>query len=96
MALKEWQINFNTAKTLESEGADNELVILEYKLMLKNLGNEVLNPSEANAWNEACRNLIELYCLDGMMSEAEFFQTLIKEEGQPTSKESFERLCQMI
>lgn len=96
MALKEWQINFNTAKTLESEGADNELVILEYLSMLKNLGCNALNTSEVNAWNEACRNLIELYCLIGMMTEAEFFQTLVKEEGQPTDKKDFEKLCQML
>jgi hypothetical protein len=92
MALKEWQIAFNSAKTSESQNVGNTEIISEYESVLKFLGAAPLNVAETNVWNESCRNLFELYSIEGNQEKADFYKNLEKKPETATSNELFEQI----
>ena len=65
MALKDWMIAFNNAKTMESNGEEGMELIAEYERVLEKLGEGPLTEAEENVRKEVCRNLYELYMLNG-------------------------------
>ena len=89
MALKEWQIAFNSAKTMETNNNTGAQLIHEYELVLKNIGKEGQNEAVTNVWNEACRNLNELYHIEGDEQKAEFYRSLEKSADEATVEEKF-------
>ena len=71
MALKDWMIAFNNAKTMESNGEEGMELIEEYERVLEKLGEGPLTDAEENVRKEVCRNLGELYTLNGDEAKAE-------------------------
>ena len=71
MALKDWMIAFNNAKTMESNGEEGMGLIEEYERVLEKLGEGPLTDAEENVRKEVCRNLSELYTLNGDEAKAE-------------------------
>lgn len=65
MALKDWMIAFNNAKTMESNGEEGMELIAEYERVLEKLGEGPFTEAEDNVRKEVCRNLYELYMLNG-------------------------------
>ena len=65
MALKDWMIAFNNAKTMESNGEEGPELIAEYERVLEKLGDGQLTEAEQHVREEVCRNLEELRAING-------------------------------
>ena len=76
MALRDWMISFNNAKTMESNGEEGPELIAEYERVLSKLGEGPLTEAQENVRKEVCRNLRELYSLDGDEAKAEEFRKM--------------------
>lgn len=74
MALKDWMIAFNNAKTMEANGEEGMDLIKEYEHVLKGLGNGPFTEAEQHVREEVCRNLSELYALNGDEAKAEQYK----------------------
>ncbi len=72
--MKEWIIAFNNAKTLETNGEASEAIIEEYERVIKFLKSDNMTEAETRIWNEACRNLYELYALENDTEKAAYYQ----------------------
>lgn len=64
MALKDWMIAFNNAKTMESNGEEGPELIAEYERVLEKLGDGPLTEAEQHVRDEVCRNLEELRAIN--------------------------------
>ena len=64
MALKDWMIAFNNAKTMEANGEEGQELIEEYERVLSKLGEGPFTEAEENVRKEVFRNLYELYALN--------------------------------
>ena len=76
MALKDWMIAFNNAKTMESNGVEGSELIEEYDRVLEKLGEGPLTEAEENVRKEVARNLYELHTLNGNEEKAEEYRKL--------------------
>lgn len=76
MALRDWMIAFNNAKTMESNGEQGPELIAEYERVLSKLGEGPLTEAQENVRKEACRNLYELYALNGDEEKAEEYRIM--------------------
>jgi len=65
MALKDWMIAFNNAKTMESNGEQGPELVEEYERVLSKLGEGPFTEAEEHVREEVRRNLEELYSLNG-------------------------------
>ena len=65
MALRDWMIAFNNAKTMESNGEEGPELIAEYERVLAKLGDGPLTEAEQHVREEVCRNLDELRAING-------------------------------
>ena len=65
MALKDWMIAFNNAKTMESNGEQGPELIEEYERVLSKLGDGPFTEAEEHVREEVFRNLEELRALNG-------------------------------
>ena len=74
MALKDWMIAFNNAKTMESNGEEGLELIEEYERVLSKLGEGPFTEAEENVRMEVYRNLFELYTLNGDETKAEEYR----------------------
>ena len=74
--MKEWIIAFNNAKTLETNGEASAAVIEEYERVINFLKSDNMTEAETRIWNEACRNLYELYALENDMEKAAYYESL--------------------
>ena len=63
-------ISFNNAKTMEANGEEGPELIAEYERVLSKLGEGPLTEAQENVRKEACRNLYELYLLNGDEAKA--------------------------
>lgn len=73
MALRDWMISFNNAKTMEANGEEGPELIAEYERVLSKLGEGPLTEAQENVRKEVCRNLYELYMLNGEEEKAETY-----------------------
>jgi len=73
MALKDWMIAFNNAKTMESNGEQGIELIEEYERVLSKLGDGPFTEAEENVRKEVCRNLYELYMFNGDEEKAKVY-----------------------
>ena len=73
MALKDWMIAFNNAKTMESNGEQGPELIEEYERVLSKLGDGPFTEAEEHVREEVRRNLYELYLLNGDEEEAKAY-----------------------
>ena len=80
MALKDWMISFNNAKTMESNGEQGMELIEEYERVLEKLGEGPFTEAEENVREETCRNLYELHALNGDAVKAAYYQGFLKNE----------------
>ncbi|MBO6023252.1 MAG: hypothetical protein J6P83_00155 [Bacteroidales bacterium] len=76
MALRDWMIAFNNAKTMESNGEEGPELIEEYERVLSKLGEGPLTEAQENVRKETCRNLYELYALSGDEEKAEEYRKM--------------------
>ena len=76
MALRDWMISFNNAKTMESNGEEGQELIEEYERVVEKLGEGPFTEAEENVRKEVCRNLYELYLLNGEEEKAEEYRKL--------------------
>ena len=76
MALKDWMIAFNNAKTMESNGEEGLELIEEYERVLANLGEGPFTEAEEHVREEVLRNLEELYALSGNEEKAEEYRKM--------------------
>ena len=74
MALKDWMIAFNNAKTIESNGEDGPELIEEYERVLEKLGEGPFTEAEEHVREEVRRNLSELYALNSDEAKAEEYK----------------------
>ena len=74
MALKDWMIAFNNAKTMESNGEQGMELIEEYERVLSKLGDGPFTEAEEHVREEVRRNLQELYALNGNEEKAEKYR----------------------
>ena len=74
MALRDWMISFNNAKTMEANGEQGPELIAEYERVLSKLGEEPLTEAQENIRKEVYRNLYELYALNGDETKAKEYQ----------------------
>lgn len=74
MALRDWMIAFNNAKTMESNGEEGPELIAEYERVLEKLGEGPLTEAQENIRKEVCRNLSELYALNGDEAKADYYK----------------------
>ena len=74
MALRDWMISFNNAKTMEANGEQGPELIAEYERVLSKLGEGPLTEAQENVRKEVCRNLYELYMLNGDEAKAKEYQ----------------------
>ena len=74
MALRDWMIAFNNAKTMESNGEEDPELIAEYERVLSKLGEGPLTAAQENVRKEVYRNLYELYMLNGDEAKAKEYQ----------------------
>ena len=79
MALKDWMIAFNNAKTMESNGEQGLELINEYELVLSKLGDGPFTEAEEHVREEVFRNLSELYALNGDEAKAEEYSKVGKQ-----------------
>ena len=78
MALRDWMIAFNNAKTMESNGEEGPELIEEYERVLEKLGEGPFTEAEENVRKEVCRNLYELYTLNGDESKAGEYKQIME------------------
>ena len=76
MALRDWMIAFNNAKTMEANGEEGPELIAEYERVLSKLGEEPLTEAQENVRKEVYRNLYELYALNGDEAKAEEYRQM--------------------
>ena len=76
MALRDWMIAFNNAKTMESNSEEGPELIAEYERVLAKLGEGPLTEAQENVRKEVCRNLSELYALNGEEEKAEEYRKM--------------------
>ena len=76
MALRDWMISFNNAKTMEANGEEGPELIAEYERVLSKLGEEPLTEAQENIRKEVYRNLYELYALNGDEAKAEEYRQM--------------------
>ena len=76
MALKDWMIAFNNAKTMEANGEEGLELIAEYERVLSKLGEEPLTEAQENIRKEVYRNLYELYALNGDEAKSEKYRQM--------------------
>ena len=69
-------ISFNNAKTMESNGEEGKELIEEYERVLAKLGEGPFTEAEENVRKETCRNLYELYALNGDEEKAEYYKNM--------------------
>ena len=69
-------IAFNNAKTMESNGEEGPELIAEYERVIEKLGEGPFTEAEENVRKEVCRNLYELYVLNGYEEKAEEYRPL--------------------
>lgn len=74
MALKDWMIAFNNAKTMESNGEEGQDLIAEYERVISKLGEGPFTEAEENVRKEVFRNLYELYMINGDETKAEEYK----------------------
>ena len=74
MALRDWMISFNNAKTMEANGEEGPELIAEYERVLSKLGEGPLTKAQENVRKEVYRNLYELYMLNGDETKAKEYQ----------------------
>ena len=74
MALKDWMIAFNNAKTMETNGEEGPELIEEYERVLSKLGDGPFTEAEEHVREEVRRNLYELYLLNGDEVKAEEYK----------------------
>ena len=60
MALRDWMIAFNNAKTMESNGEEGPELIAEYERVLEKMGEGPFTEAEEHVREEVFRNLEEL------------------------------------
>ena len=60
MALKDWMIAFNNAKTMEVNGEEGPELIAEYERVLEKMGEGPFTEAEEHVREEVFRNLEEL------------------------------------
>ena len=65
MALRDWMIAFNNAKTMEANGEEGQELIAEYERVLSKLGDGPFTEAEEHVREEVFRNLEELRQLNG-------------------------------
>ena len=73
MALKDWMIAFNDAKELEANGEQGMELIKAYELVIEKMGEGPFTEAQENVRKEACRNLYELYMLNGDEEKAKSY-----------------------
>ena len=73
MALRDWMIAFNNAKTMEANGEEGPELIAEYERVLSKLGDGPFTEAEQHVREEVCRNLQELYSLNGDEEKAKAY-----------------------
>ena len=78
MALKDWMIAFNNAKTMESNGEEGPELIAEYERVLEKLGEGPFTEAEEHVREEVLRNLEELYAFSGNEEKAEEYRKMAK------------------
>ena len=76
MALRDWMIAFNNAKTMESNGEEGPELIAEYERVLEKLGEGPFTEAEKHVREEVYRNLEELYTLIGDEVKADYYKNL--------------------
>ena len=76
MALKDWMIAFNNAKTMETNGEEGLELIEEYERVLSKLGDGPFTEAEEHVREEVLRNLEELYALSGNEEKAEEYKKM--------------------
>lgn len=76
MVLRDWMIAFNNAKTMESNGEEGPELIAEYERVLEKLGEGPLTEAQENIRKEVCRNLSELYAINGDEAKADYYKDL--------------------
>ena len=76
MALRDWMIAFNNAKTMEANGEEGPELIAEYERVLSKLGEEPLTEAQENIRKEVYRNLYELYALNGDEAKSEEYRQM--------------------
>ena len=69
-------IAFNNAKTMEANGEEGPELIAEYERVLVKLGEGPLTEAQENVRKEVCRNLYELYTLNGDEAKAEEYKKM--------------------
>ena len=74
MALRDWMIAFNNAKTMESNGEEGPELIAEYERVLAKLGEGPFTEAEAHVREEVFRNLYELYSHSGDDAKVEEYK----------------------
>ena len=78
MALKDWMIAFNNAKTMEANGEEGPELIEEYERVLSKLGDGPFTEAEEHVREEVLRNLEELYALSGNEEKAEEYRKMME------------------
>ena len=78
MALKDWMIAFNNAKTMEANGEEGPDLIAEYERVLAKLGEGPFTEAEENVRKEVFRNLYELYMLNDNEAKAEEYRKMFE------------------
>ena len=81
MALKDWMIAFNNAKTMEANGEEGLELIAEYERVLSKLGEEPLTEAQENIRKEVYRNLYELYALNGDEAKSEKYRQMSEKQN---------------
>ena len=76
MALRDWMIAFNNAKTMEANGEEGPELIEEYERVLSKLGEGPFTEAEEHVREEVFRNLYELYTLNGNEEKAEEYRQM--------------------
>ena len=76
MALKDWMIAFNNAKTMEANGEEGQKLIEEYERVLSKLGEGPFTEAEEHVREEVCRNLQELYAINENDKKAEEYRKM--------------------
>jgi hypothetical protein len=76
MALRDWMIAFNNAKTMESNGEEGPELIAEYERVIEKLGEGPFTEAELHVREEVIRNLYELYTQMGDEAKADYYKNL--------------------
>ena len=76
MALKDWMIAFNNAKTMEANGEEGPELIAEYERVLEKMGEGPFTEAEEHVREEVCHNLYELYLINDDAAKAEEYRLI--------------------